>query len=232
MSHVTTLHSQRAILQDRHVNGIKNSTMILDGPLLNVDAPPCAHFRITPHSFGPLDISSFVPKRAEPGEVCTRLMIPLEVLSDSTKFRSYLVSLGNESYRSQSGIRATVLFAREPWWKWAENNCAPLSLTDSDLLSRTPEDGSWSVATKFQVRNRGDTEKPDIRKLSCTIVVADGLECDQDIVEWERVFRVHAVRFWRGVCHLQFFGKLYCVLCVYSALNLRNADLYARLPQY
>ena len=268
MSHVTTLHSQSSIQRDTHVAGVKNSTMILDGPLLQAHAPPCAHFRIVPHSFGPLDISSFVPKRAEPGEVCARLMVPLDVLSDggaTEEYRAYLVSLGNESYRSHSGVRATILFAQERWWAWAERHCERLDVSTSDLLSRDAESGVWSVATKFRLNTPMPTGTPtsrelesdttaransltpttssrdlanniaarvdttqrssgsarysmptghslenhnhprvvtpressgsgNVRKLSCTIVVADGLECDPGKVEWQRVFRVHAVR--------------------------------------
>lgn len=149
--HHSTMHRLQSIIDEGGcVKGKKNASMVLDSVLLNSDAPDCAHFKLTSESHGAFDISSFVPSRAEPGELCARLVtkIPSSWAEQPDKYRLYLVSLGKESFLGRAK-RATVLVCERKWWPWADENCIPLDFHGNPVFSFDSKTKRYRIATEF-----------------------------------------------------------------------------------
>ena len=165
---------------------------------------PGVHLGVLPTTAGgAFPINSFVPTRAEPGELLSRLLVPISILSSD--FRLYLAAVGYENDKLKSTVRATILCIRSSDSKeleWAKVNCTPLDITNNPLLQVDEKSSQWSVATGFSGTGTGGDADGFSHKLSVTVVLANGLHLSTTNTEWRRAFRVYNE-----------FGKVVCPLC-------------------
>lgn len=232
MSHVTSHDSKTSIMHEQKVRGTKNVTNFLDGPILEDHAPACAHFHVIPEQSGPYDLSTFVPARAEPGELCARLVLPIHELCESPHYRAFLICVGRDRYLSTSGYRATILFSRREHWNWSEiNGGIPLDVdSKNDLLYQDHETGRWRMATRVRVRVLDDLDDDVLkvldpwRKLSISFLVAGGLEVSSVDALWQRAFRIHAV------CYL--WNVYACIADIAFCLKSGNLSKNQNLSSY
>lgn len=203
MQHVTTHDVRSEISRTSVLEPSRNSSMTLDGVLLQNDAPPGVHLGVlSTAAGGAFPINSFVPTRAEPGEVLGRLLVPMNVLSSS--FQLFLAAVGYENDKVKSTVRATILCVRNSDFKeleWANSRCRPLDVSNNSILHHDSQTSEWSVATGF-IGNNGEYT----HKLSVTLVLANGLHMSTTNTEWRRAFRV-----------FHEFGKAICPICEVEA---------------
>lgn len=216
--HCTDLKAQRSISEVNFLKPSTNHAMPLDLTLLRDDAPPCVHFRPRLESDGPLPLTSFLPVRAEPGELVANLSLSLNSFFDhkiqarnndgqdssSTsrtssqdqapeyRYRMFLVGAAPETSRQSSSIRATVCFAKSEHWPWFEEHAVPIGSHDANpILWRCPKRGQWFVASRIAAGG-------ELLPVKITVAVAGGVDLSEiaacDVTKWVAMSKLHTVR--------------------------------------